>query len=1385
MKNIFKFIKNNVFVIAMLDTLEYLKKGGKIVVNTQQIDPMPVIIGAATYPDEIVEKIKALGVDIIAEDAKVYVIDDAELERVQREYPVIWKNPNAAPKLCFVGCPHLSLEQLKDWTDKIEAELKKNGTKKVVIPTSVNNISDNIFSQLNDIMILCELTARPSTWNSNWHGSNESRVYWDATDYIEEDLYSYIVNNNNEASIVKISTNDTIVNIPEKIGEYTVTAVGNNLFRESNVVEVTLPDTITKISDYAFYNCDSLVTVIGKNVAEIGNYAFYSCNQLITIDCDDVLYARDYAFYDCYNLTDVTWLNGLIEIGSHTFHNCQKFATSIIFDKLEKVGSEAFDSNYTLKTVFFPETAKTLNSYVFEQCNGLNVFTAFSFQPDGWSSNWNNTNANVTWGVKAFLEDDIFEYVVQSDDTVKAIKLKDTISETIVIPETIGSYTITQLGANLFDGMSMAQNVLVPDTITDIDINTFARFLMRVYLECAKEQEGFESGWESNYNITSIWNVSEIKENDDFEYVVRNDGTIILTKLLSNSSFITIPETIDDIEVVAINKQFINNNQTVKEIFVKENITEIQYSAFYDGMLMDRIAVYCEVAEKPDGWSEGWDDQTTVVFDVLEISQTSIYKYIATSNGVHIAGILDNDLTRVTIPDTINDLPVISIQDGLFKENNLIMEVTLPDTVLSIGNNVFNNCSNLAVVNAKGVKNIGDYAFYYCQNLRMLNVDSVEYIGDHSFYNCSSLINVDWIDDVKVIGNYAFYYNNNSKFAKEIVLSQVESIGNYAFYDCNSIKVIYIPNTCSMINDHAFYSCDNLTIYTNYQEAPADWNYNWNPSNRTVNYGYVISKNDEFIYQISNEGTIKILGVNNIEVTDIVIPTTIDGYQVTELADYLFYNNNYILTVTLPDAITRIEDYTFSNCQNLKSVTGNGIEYLGNNAFENCYKLSNCDWINNLKVIMRQALYNCYNISSDIKFSQLERIGYYGLYNCDQLNSVFINKNAILDNYAIYECSNITIYCEEDEQPLLWDSNWNPNNKPVYWGCADIFENDNYKGMIKNDNTLHISSSQNINDEILIIDEIDGYNVSSIGPNAFYNNDYIKTLFIKDSVKIIDDYAFQDCSNLRYVYLGSNVEFIGYGAFQSCNIYKINLPTSIKTIEYYAFSSSYSLQFYIEGSYYGDYWEYNWNVNTNRYDHFNSSRWLIDEENSYVYSLDDSGNKTLVFYYGTENVGTMYIPSDIYKIEKYAIGFRNDINKVVIPLTVYEVEEYGFYELNNIMICIAYSNHPNNWNNICGNCSCSYYYSYDVLLERGEVKVKSTSYEKDYDGVMVWTNEISELIAEGLQEGDYVNGDIYNNGYTSIGEYRIDFWYEIYNQNGENVTQYYDIVIEYGTLTIK
>lgn len=75
------------------------------------------------------------GRGLLTDDVKTYVIDDAELERVYKSYPVIWKKKDANPKLCFMGCPHMSFEQLKSWTKRVETALKQNGQRRVVIPT--------------------------------------------------------------------------------------------------------------------------------------------------------------------------------------------------------------------------------------------------------------------------------------------------------------------------------------------------------------------------------------------------------------------------------------------------------------------------------------------------------------------------------------------------------------------------------------------------------------------------------------------------------------------------------------------------------------------------------------------------------------------------------------------------------------------------------------------------------------------------------------------------------------------------------------------------------------------------------------------------------------------------------------------------------------------------------------------------------------------------------------------------------------------------------------------------------------------------------------------------------------------------------------------------
>lgn len=87
------------------------------------------------HVENLTPEAKEQGESLIKENAKVYVIDDAEIERIKQSYPVIWKDKNAKPKLCFMGCPHMTKAQLIEWTEKLTSRLNEKGRKKVSIKT--------------------------------------------------------------------------------------------------------------------------------------------------------------------------------------------------------------------------------------------------------------------------------------------------------------------------------------------------------------------------------------------------------------------------------------------------------------------------------------------------------------------------------------------------------------------------------------------------------------------------------------------------------------------------------------------------------------------------------------------------------------------------------------------------------------------------------------------------------------------------------------------------------------------------------------------------------------------------------------------------------------------------------------------------------------------------------------------------------------------------------------------------------------------------------------------------------------------------------------------------------------------------------------------------
>lgn len=109
------------------DTISYLKDFGAATASNGAV--------GLYHIDNLTPEAKKFGKKLWRENAEKYVIDDAELERVYKSYPVMWKKEDAKPSLCFIGCPHLSFNQLKNWTEKIGENLKKSGRKNVKVRT--------------------------------------------------------------------------------------------------------------------------------------------------------------------------------------------------------------------------------------------------------------------------------------------------------------------------------------------------------------------------------------------------------------------------------------------------------------------------------------------------------------------------------------------------------------------------------------------------------------------------------------------------------------------------------------------------------------------------------------------------------------------------------------------------------------------------------------------------------------------------------------------------------------------------------------------------------------------------------------------------------------------------------------------------------------------------------------------------------------------------------------------------------------------------------------------------------------------------------------------------------------------------------------------------
>jgi hypothetical protein len=321
----------------------------------------------------------------------------------------------------------------------------------------------------------------------------------------------------------------------------------------------------------------------------------------------------------------------------------------------------------------------------------------------------------------------------------------------------------------------------------------------------------------------------------------------------------------------------------------------------------------------------------------VKADQYGDFTYSTDGTSVTISGYTGSG-GDVTVPDTINDLPVTSIGGWVFWNCSSLTNVTIGTNVTSIGYATFAYCSGLTSVTIPAsVANIGDYAFYFCTRLTgvyfqgnapSLGGSYVFYIAiypDRSNYSATLYYlpgTTGWgpwfglsralllippyacqvFDDAVVISEY-IGSGGAVTIPDTINGLPVNSIADTAFSQCTSITAVTIPNSVTNLGIQSFWNCSSLT-------------------NVTIGNGVTRIANNAFYDCIS--------------LTSVTIPNS-----VASIGNYAFYDCSSLINVTIPNSVTSIGMYAFSQCTSLATVTiGNGVTNIGQWAFSYCTNLT-------------------------------------------------------------------------------------------------------------------------------------------------------------------------------------------------------------------------------------------------------------------------------------------------------------------------------------------------------------------------------------------------------------------------------------------------------------
>ena len=674
----------------------------------------------------------------------------------------------------------------------------------------------------------------------------------------------------------------------------------------------------------------------------------------------------------------------------------------------------------------------------------------------------------------------------------------------------------------------------------------FSLFVVLLATTCLWAYD-FQSG-DLYYNITS--NVEPYTVEVTYEIYVSCDN-------YSNLKDVVIPEKVthDNITYLVTGigectfyNPCIPSNSRISSIVIPNSVTSIGNSAFSGCSSLTSVTIPNSVTSIGKYAFFSCSSLTSMIVEsgnTTYDSREDCNAIIETATNTLIAG-----CQNTTIPNS-----VITIGNNAFDGCSSLTSVNIPESVTSIGNDAFSGCSSLiSIIIGNNVTSVGNDVFDRCSSLTSIVVENGNTEFD-SRENCNAIIqtvtntliigckNSTIPESVTGIGYWAF--EDCSLLTSITIPNSVTWIGQFAFQNCYSLATITIPNSVTMIGDGAFNSCTFLkNNFVNNTTLDAEANNYW---------GATIIEGDEINGLIIRNDTVIDCRPS---VTMVVIPESITGikdyafsgcsalksveWNAKNHADFDYYNAPFgdspISSFTFGENVEHIPAHLCYDIDSLKSITiPKSVTSIGNSAFAYCHSLKSVEW--NAK---NHADFDYYNgpfggspISSFTFGENVEHIPSYLCYSMNSLISISIPSS--VTSIGTYTFTGCTFAKDNFINNSSLDAE--ANN---YWG-ATIVDKDVDGLLIRNDTVIDCRQSVTT---VTIPDYI-----TCIGDYAFYYCSNLTSITIPESVTSIGNYAFQYCFSLTSITIPDSVTSIGYYAFDACSgLTSVTIPESVMSI---------------------------------------------------------------------------------------------------------------------------------------------------------------------------------------------------------------------------------------------